>query len=672
MLRRCLILLIFVGLLKPAFACLPPMYEPEPREIKIEIAQGLGGDCYYKRVPQPEHTKEWTREESWRTEFYSSAVSKSPVFTKDYYYEGPIVCVESQKGEKHVSQVNRNGASSVNDKDWLEFLIDDQVVHSYAPIDVIQSEKNTLQAGDTCNPQYTIYENSDKNFILDEEINRYVYEVRTLDNHIVRFDFLTGAKIPVDQPLDALLTDAISHGDVETVGEILLRGADPNKGNIIDGTPLHLAAQLENLEIARILLESGAEADVKNINHNLIDDYDYGSVEHQPVHVAAENGDLGMIELLWGFGANISQRVTWTSDSFISPGEILSPLEVAIKNDHGPVVSYLIDKGALLTPIALELAVESRKVELTRFLIEQNVEITRGAIINAIVSLDVGMLELLLQAGANMQEICTLCTLTESSQDNENAIQNMANFLINQGADINGTEDRNPLSATIYPNNLVLARFLLENGVAVNKKLSDDSIVLRSAIFRGQPEMVQLLLDYGADANYRDDMGIPLIYSAINLENQKIVEMLLEAGANPDVTIIFPHDEPPLPVPLLFILLDGSKKREMLPLLIQYSVDVNAIHPETGDNALQHIVKHVAKTVKKGTILIIVNGASGEELYAADYSVAQQLLEAGIDVNHRNTDGKTAMDMFTSIEIGEEYQYLADRFMNLVSSHTLR
>lgn len=183
MLQRCLVLLIFVGLLEPVLAC---TIIPPKREIKVEIVQGLGGDCYYKRIPQTYIGQNWEYEESWRTEFYTSKNSNSPVFKKSYYFEDSIACLEDETGNKRISLVNSRSVDNVNSEGWLEFLVDDQTVKSYAPLDIIESEKNAVFYDDTCGSG--LEASRSQGFVLDK--NRIVMFMK-LSRLIIMLHVLT-------------------------------------------------------------------------------------------------------------------------------------------------------------------------------------------------------------------------------------------------------------------------------------------------------------------------------------------------------------------------------------------------------------------------------------------------------------------------------------------------
>jgi uncharacterized protein len=83
-------------------------------------------------------------------------------------------------------------------------------------------------------------------------------------------------------------------GQPETARLLLEHGAavDVVAANATRVMPLHSAASARNLEAARLLVERGAPVNGRQQG---------GWV---PIHAAAQNGDLGMVELLLGHGAD--------------------------------------------------------------------------------------------------------------------------------------------------------------------------------------------------------------------------------------------------------------------------------------------------------------------------------------------------------------------------------
>ncbi|CAI8053946.1 Kinase D-interacting substrate of 220 kDa [Geodia barretti] len=85
------------------------------------------------------------------------------------------------------------------------------------------------------------------------------------------------------------LMSAVSEGDKERVGQLLLEGVDPNVfPPMTDSTPLMEASRGGNFEIARLLLDNGANPNLAN------------SENWTPLMAAANNGHLGTADTLLG------------------------------------------------------------------------------------------------------------------------------------------------------------------------------------------------------------------------------------------------------------------------------------------------------------------------------------------------------------------------------------
>jgi cytohesin len=120
-----------------------------------------------------------------------------------------------------------------------------------------------------------------------------------------------------------LLHYAAMDGRHEIAKLLLEHGADPNIQDNNGRTPLHWAAWKGHLEVVELLLEHGADPNVQ----------DYGGMT--PLHYAA-TGHLEVVELLLEHGAdpNIKNNNGWT------------PLHYAAKNCRVGVVRVLLDHGA--------------------------------------------------------------------------------------------------------------------------------------------------------------------------------------------------------------------------------------------------------------------------------------------------------------------------------------
>jgi ankyrin repeat protein len=118
------------------------------------------------------------------------------------------------------------------------------------------------------------------------------------------------------------------------------------------------------------------------------------------------------------------------------------------------------------------------------------------------------------------------------NSDDSRALQNAAGndhvevirVLISSGADIHAGDDKAlRMAANLRQYNAV--RILLEHGANVH---AYNSKAFRLAAWNGDVEAVKLLLSYGADVHAENEVALQ---NAVMNENKELVEVLLEAGA---------------------------------------------------------------------------------------------------------------------------------------------
>ena len=105
------------------------------------------------------------------------------------------------------------------------------------------------------------------------------------------------------------LHDAIEAGDIEGVRFEIASGAEVNKGDLMLGLPLMIAARGNHIDIAKALIAHGAKINDVEISGTAL-------------HAAAGSGHSDMIEYLVGVGAALNA----------TPDGRTTPLHVAAEN----------------------------------------------------------------------------------------------------------------------------------------------------------------------------------------------------------------------------------------------------------------------------------------------------------------------------------------------------
>ncbi len=160
---------------------------------------------------------------------------------------------------------------------------------------------------------------------------------------------------PAQDARTMYVTRLIQNGDAERLREELTKGLDPDihiPGGNGYSLPLIEAINFNQLEIARLLLKSGA--DINAVNSYMINGLDAA--------ISSRNTDA--VKLLLGAGAEIPTR----------DAHSLSPLNRAILNQDAEIVALLLEAGADPSPPGCDqyiatLPVEGQKADRIRELL---------------------------------------------------------------------------------------------------------------------------------------------------------------------------------------------------------------------------------------------------------------------------------------------------------------
>ncbi|ERL92222.1 hypothetical protein D910_09542, partial [Dendroctonus ponderosae] len=112
-------------------------------------------------------------------------------------------------------------------------------------------------------------------------------------------------------------------GNIREVRALLAQGS-PLISDWLGTSPLHLAAQNNNVEVCEALLKGGILKDARN------------KVDRTPLHLAAYEGHYGTTETLLKHGADINCKDMLN----------MTPLHWAVQNGHTAVVELLLRNGA--------------------------------------------------------------------------------------------------------------------------------------------------------------------------------------------------------------------------------------------------------------------------------------------------------------------------------------
>jgi len=171
--------------------------------------------------------------------------------------------------------------------------------------------------------------------------------------------------LPLPEELNEDLYEAVLHEEFENIDRLLKAGVDVNV-RFEDGyTPLIVAAVVGHLEVALVLIENGANVNVRNLENG-----------KSLLEMAAWEGNMKMASVLLENGACLN--------SHNKAG--LTPLMVAVRNGHHEMVVRLLDNGAdvnakdvnYFTP--LMIAVLGNHIDTVLVLLEKGAEVNVEAI----------------------------------------------------------------------------------------------------------------------------------------------------------------------------------------------------------------------------------------------------------------------------------------------------
>ncbi len=173
--------------------------------------------------------------------------------------------------------------------------------------------------------------------------------------------------------------------------------------------------------------------------------------------------------------------------------------------------------------------------------------------------------------------------------------------------------DRKDLLLAVNKNDMERLDFLMEMEVDVNVKDEEGNSPLWIALQNDNPDIINVLLDNGADMSIDDDK--PLIYTASVKDFDELAIRFVEMGANLD-----------------YVIKEGQYEG--------LSTMVYAMH-SFGNAELAKAM------IEKGANVHVYSGIGSNLLhYAAlnDYiNIARMLLEEGVDPNKKNDDGNTPL-----------------------------
>ena len=275
---------------------------------------------------------------------------------------------------------------------------------------------------------------------------------------------------------------AVRNNDLAEVKQILTDKSAVNKADSRATTPLHYAAAFGSLESVKLLLEAGADVNVRN------------AADATPLVLAAPSPQKVAALLAKGADPKLATKAGRTA-LLVAAATPSAAESVKMLLDAGADVNALDQRGGS----ALMEATNAGRADVARLLIERGAKVDivdgRGStpLMEAIVAADLDLVKFYLGKGAN----------------------------VNAASTFGGMVKHGPIALTKLTPLMLAAPF-------------------------ASGDMVKTLIAAGANVNCQDGRGLTPLMAAIASENQDpaVVDILIAAGA--DVNALDTHGESPL------------------------------------------------------------------------------------------------------------------------------
>ena len=414
--------------------------------------------------------------------------------------------------------------------------------------------------------------------------------------------------------------------DRESVRRLLqLRPADAQAAEADGTTALHWASYHDDLEMAGLLLKEGAKVNVAN---------DLGAT---PLWIASLNGSASMVRRLLRAGAN--------PNAALLLGE--TPLMVASRTGSEDVAAQLLEAGAKV-----------------------NAHAARGqtALMWAAAQRHPAVVKVLLANGADINARSDAWSQVEAVSPHGHLDYNRA---IPYGRDT-------ALMFAARSGDLESARLLVGAGANVNDTDAWGVSATALAACGGFTELVEYLLEKGANPNAAG-AGFAPLHAAIMRRDERMVAALLGRGADPQqrLTDWTPtrrqsrdyNFEPELVGATPYWLAARFTQPAVMRLLAARGADPKFVHKshrivdgrggKAYDDRYESITTLMAAAGMGGGIAWFTPDRAERE--AQMIEGVKIALDAGVDVNAENTDGRRALDQARAQKFEKLAAFLEER-----------
>ena len=402
------------------------------------------------------------------------------------------------------------------------------------------------------------------------------------------------------------LNVAAQKGNVAVVKKLIKREVDVNRRSGNGWTSLKSAAQKGSFDIVKALLDAGADP-------NIADDTNYTALMN------AVNGEHeSIVKILLKFKADPNvQSGEYPDDDDWEPGR--SALMDAAVSGNVPIARELLKNGA--NPNLLNSG-------------------GRTALHSAVISKSTDMVALLLKSGAdpNVFEVMSALDVAlhrwalDDENDRAGGTSDVLELMLKKGL----PSDRGSLHLTaltlLTEGHLEVVKLLRKHGFTVDPDYSKNGaseLFITAAVGDDRVQAAELLLQIGADANFKSQAGLSVLSLAARNGAVRLSELLIKSGAN---------------------LMDRNSANALA-----YDLAVIYGHGKLIDLLIAHmnqVVPAVDRQADDGTTAIM------RATIAADAKTVKDLLAAGADAIRRDRQGESPLSYAVTHDLDEIVQIL--------------
>jgi ankyrin repeat protein len=289
--------------------------------------------------------------------------------------------------------------------------------------------------------------------------------------------------------------DAVRSGDLEKVKTILQSHAEwLNSPDQNQKTPLHLALESGHADIAKYLIEQGADINLKDKD------------KAAPLHNAAYLGNLEIVDILLKKGA-----VSLNEGNFRGQ----TPLHFACERGYLEVAKRLLDAGA---------DIEARDM------------VGRTPLMTTGISKNIRIAKNLIKKGSDINAVAkrgpaTYTTLTVAAMY---GFKDLVDLLVDKDASISKDTLEPTLAFAAQMGHPRLFEYVLKNGVDLAVVREKDPSFVFNVAAGGSVDIMKALLDHGFDVDQKDKDGWTPLHIAAVEGKIEMIEFLISKGINKD------------------------------------------------------------------------------------------------------------------------------------------